>query len=129
MGQKVNPHGMRVGIIKDWQAKWYSNNKDFSKYLGNDLKIRKYLDKRLKDASVSNINIQRDNKKTEIVIYTAKPGVVIGHGGEEIEKLKKELCKLTGENIVVSIFEIKNPDMVAQLVANNVAKQIENRGS
>lgn len=129
MGQKVNPHGMRVGIIKDWQAKWYSNNKDFSKYLGNDLKIRKYLDKRLKDASVSNINIQRDNKKIEIVIYTAKPGVVIGHGGEEIEKLKKELCKLTGENIVVSIFEIKNPDMVAQLVANNVAKQIENRGS
>ena len=129
MGQKVNPHGMRVGIIKDWQAKWYSNNQDFSKYLGNDLKIRKYLDKRLKDASVSNINIQRDNKKTEIVIYTAKPGVVIGHGGEEIEKLKKELCKLTGENIVVSIFEIKNPDMVAQLVANNVAKQIENRGS
>ena len=129
MGQKVNPHGMRVGIIKDWQAKWYSNNKDFSKYLGNDLKIRKYLNKRLKDASVSNINIQRDNKKTEIVIYTAKPGVVIGHGGEEIEKLKKELCKLTGENIVVSIFEIKNPDMVAQLVANNVAKQIENRGS
>ena len=129
MGQKVNPHGMRVGIIKDWQAKWYSNNKDFSKYLGNDLKIRKYLDKRLKDASVSNINIQRDNKKTEIVIYTAKPGVVIGHGGEEIEKLKKELCKLTGENIVVSIFEIKNPDRVAQLVANNVAKQIENRGS
>ena len=128
MGQKVNPHGMRVGIIKDWQAKWYSNNKDFSKYLGNDLKIRKYLDKRLKDASVSNINIQRDNKKTEIVIYTAKPGVVIGHGGEEIEKLKKELCKLTGENIVVSIFEIKNPDMVAQLVANNVAKQIEIRG-
>ena len=129
MGQKVNPHGMRVGIIKDWQAKWYSNNKDFSKYLGNDLKIRKYLDKRLKDASVSKINIQRDNKKTEIVIYTAKPGVVIGHGGEENEKLKKELCKLTGENIVVSIFEIKNPDMVAQLVANNVAKQIENRGS
>lgn len=129
MGQKVNPHGMRVGIIKDWQAKWYSNNKDFSKYLGNDLKIRKYLDKRLKDTSVSNINIQRDNKKTEIVIYTAKPGVIIGHGGEEIEKLKKELCKLTGENIVVSIFEIKNPDMVAQLVANNVAKQIENRGS
>ena len=129
IGSRSHIDGMRVGIIKDWQAKWYSNNKDFSKYLGNDLKIRKYLDKRLKDASVSNINIQRDNKKTEIVIYTAKPGVVIGHGGEEIEKLKKELCKLTGENIVVSIFEIKNPDMVAQLVANNVAKQIENRGS
>lgn len=129
MGQKVNPHGMRIGIIKDWQAKWYSNNKDFSKYLSSDIEIRKYLSKKLKDASVSSINIQRDNKKTEVVIYTAKPGVVIGHGGEEIEKLKKELCKLTGENIVVSIFEIKNPDMVAQLVANNVAKQIENRGS
>ncbi|MBP3635428.1 MAG: 30S ribosomal protein S3 [Bacilli bacterium] len=129
MGQKVNPHGMRIGIIKDWQSKWYSNSKDFSKYLASDLKIRKYLDKRLKDAAVSNINIERNTKKTEVIIYTAKPGVVIGHGGEEIEKIKKELCKLTNENIVVSIFEIKNPDMVAQLVANNIAKQIENRGS
>ena len=129
MGQKVNPHGMRIGIIKDWQSKWYSNNKDFSKYLGSDLKIRKYLSKKLKDAAVSSVNIQRDNKKTEVIIYTAKPGVVIGHGGEEIEKLKKELCKLTDENIVVSIFEIKNPDMVAALVAENIAKQIENRGS
>ncbi len=129
MGQKVNPHGMRIGIIKDWQSKWYSNNKDFSKYLSSDLKIRKYLEKKLKDASVSNINIQRDNKKTEVIIYTAKPGVVIGHGGEEIEKIKKELCKLTDENVVVSIFEIKNPDLVAKLVADNIAKQIENRGS
>ena len=129
MGQKVNPHGMRIGIIKDWQSKWYSNNKDFSKYLAADLKIRKYLEKRLKDAAVSNINIERDSKKTEVIVYTAKPGVVIGHGGEEIEKIKKELVKLTDENIVVSIFEIKNPDMVAQLVANNIAKQIENRGS
>ena len=129
MGQKVNPHGMRIGIIKDWQSKWYSNNKDFSKYLASDIKIRKYLEKKLKDASVSKINIERNNKKTEVIIYTAKPGVVIGHGGEEIEKLKNELCKLTKENVVVSIFEIKNPDMVAQLVANNVAKQIENRGS
>ena len=129
MGQKVNPHGMRIGIIKDWQSKWYSNNKDFSKFLGSDLKIRKYLSKKLKDAAVSSINIQRDNKKTEVIIYTAKPGVVIGHGGEEIEKLKNELCKLTDENVVVSIFEIKNPDMVAALVAENIAKQIENRGS
>ena len=129
MGQKVNPHGMRVGIIKDWQSKWYSSNKDFSKYLKSDLKIRKYLTKILKDASVSSININRDTKKTEVVIYTAKPGVVIGHGGEEIEKIKQELCKLTGENVVVSIFEIKNPDMVAQLVAQNIAKQIEARGS
>lgn len=129
MGQKVNPHGMRVGIIKDWQSKWYSNSKDFSKNLGSDLKIRKYLEKKLKDAAVSNINIERKNDKTEVIIYTAKPGVVIGHGGEEIEKIKKELCKLTNENVIVSIFEIKNPDMVAQLVAANIAKQIENRGS
>lgn len=129
MGQKVNPHGMRIGIIKDWKSKWYSNNKDFSKYLESDIKIRKYLEKRLKDAAVSNIVIERSKDKTEVIVYTAKPGVVIGHGGEEIEKIKKELCKLTNENIVVSIFEVKNPDMVAQLVANNIAKQIENRGS
>lgn len=129
MGQKVNPAGMRLGIIKDWQSKWYSNNKDFSKFLSADIKIRKFLEKRLKDAAVSSVAIQRSKNKTEIIIYTAKPGVVIGHGGEEIEKIKKELCKLTNENIVVSIFEIKNPDMVAQLVANNIAKQIENRGS
>ena len=129
MGQKVNPAGMRIGIIKDWQSKWYSNNKDFANYLATDIKIRKYLEKRLKDAAVSSIAIQRSKNKTEIVIYTAKPGIVIGHGGEEIEKIKKELNKLTDENIVISIFEIKNPDMVAQLVANNIAKQIENRGS
>ena len=129
MGQKVNPHGMRIGINKDWQSKWYSNNKDFSKFLGTDIKIRKYLEKKLKDASVSDIVINRDTKKTEVVVYTAKPGVVIGHGGEEIEKIKNELCKLTSENVIVSIFEIKNPDMVAKLVAENIAKQIENRGS
>ena len=129
MGQKVHPAGMRIGINKDWQSKWFAEKKDFSKLLKADIEIRRYLEKRLKDASVSNINIQRDNKKTEVIIYTAKPGVVIGHGGEEIEKIKKELNKLTNENIVVSIFEIKNPDMVAQLVADNIAKQIENRGS
>ena len=129
MGQKVNPHGMRIGINKDWSSKWYSNNKDFSKYLASDIKIRKFLNKKLKDASVSSININRDSKKTEVIIYTAKPGVVIGHGGEEIEKIKKELCKLTGENVVVSIFEIKNPDLVANLVAQNIARQIEARGS
>ena len=129
MGQKVHPAGMRIGINKDWQSKWFAEKKDFSKLLKADIEIRRYLEKRLKDAAVSNINIQRDNKKTEVIIYTAKPGVVIGHGGEEIEKIKKELNKLTNENIVVSIFEIKNPDMVAQLVADNIAKQIENRGS
>ena len=129
MGQKVNPHGMRIGINKDWSSKWYAGNKDFSKYLASDIKIRKNLTKKLKDAAVASININRDSKKTEVVIYTAKPGVVIGHGGEEIEKIKKELCKLTGENVVVSIFEIKNPDLVASLVAQNIARQIEARGS
>ena len=130
MGQKVNPVGMRIGINKDWNSKWYANNKDFAKYLKADTEIRKYLDKKLKDAAVSSININRNNKnKTEVVIYTAKPGIVIGHGGEEIEKLKNELSKLTNENIIVSIFEVKNPDLVAKLVAENIAKQIENRGS
>lgn len=129
MGQKVHPFGMRLGINKDWQSKWYAEKKDYSTFLNIDLKIRKYLSKRLKDAAVSSVNILRNAKRTEVVIYTAKPGVVIGHGGEEIEKIKKELNKLTKENIVVSIFEIKNPDMVAQLVADNIAKQIENRGS
>ena len=130
MGQKVNPVGMRIGINKDWSSKWYANNKDFAKYLKTDNEIRKYLDKKLKDAAVSSININRNNKnKTEVVIYTAKPGIVIGHGGEEIEKLKNELSKLTNENIIVSVFEVKNPDLVAKLVAENIAKQIENRGS
>jgi small subunit ribosomal protein S3 len=129
MGQKVNPVGMRIGINKDWSSKWFAEKKDFAKYLKVDNDIRKYLFKRLKDAAVSTIDINRNNKKTEIVIYTAKPGVVIGHGGEEIENIKNEINKLTNENIVVSIFEVKNPGLVAKLVAENIAKQIENRGS
>ena len=129
MGQKVNPVGMRIGINKDWSSKWFAEKKDFAKYLQIDNEIRKYLSKKLKDAAVSSIDINRNNKKTEIVIYTAKPGVVIGHGGEEIENIKKEINKLTNENIVVSIFEVKNPDLVAKLVAESIAKQIENRGS
>ena len=129
MGQKVNPIGMRIGINKDWSSKWFAEKKDFSKLLKNDIEIRKYLEKKLKDGAVSSIDVNRSNKKTEVVIYTAKPGIVIGHGGEEIEKIKNELNKLTNENIVVSIFEVKNPDLVAKLVAENIAKQIENRGS
>lgn len=129
MGQKVNPVGMRIGINKDWSSKWFAEKKDFAKNLKADNEIRKYLFKKLKDASVSSIDVNRNNKKTEVVIYTAKPGVVIGHGGEEIEKIKNELNKLTNENVVVSIFEVKNPDLVAKLVAEGIAKQIENRGS
>ena len=110
MGQKVSPIGLRIGINKTWESTWYADNKDFAKYLLNDNKIRKYLSKKLKDAAVANVLIERTAKKTDVIINTAKPGVVIGHGGEEIEKLKKELSKLVGEDIQISIMEIKKPD-------------------
>ncbi len=131
MGQKVNPNGLRLGIkgqTRTWQSNWYAE-KDFAKYLNNDMKIRKYLSEKLKDASVSSIVIERANNKTEVIINTAKPGVVIGHGGEEIEKIKNEVSKLVKEDIQISIKEIKNPDVDAALVAENIAHQIENRVS
>ena len=129
MGQKVNPVGMRIGINKDWSSKWFAEKKDFASYLKADTEIRKYLFKKLKDASVSNVVIERNAKRTEVIIYTAKPGVIIGHGGEEIEALKKDLSKITSENVQISIMEIKNPDLSAQIVADNIARQIENRAS
>ena len=131
MGQKVNPNGLRLGIkgqTRTWQSNWYAE-KDFAKYLNNDMKIRKYLSEKLKDASVSSIVIERANNKTEVIINTAKPGVVIGHGGEEIEKIKNEVSKLVNEDVQISIKEIKNPDVDAALVAENIAHQIENRVS
>lgn len=131
MGQKVSPNGLRLGIKgqnKTWQSNWYAE-KDFAKYLDNDNKIRKFLDKKLKDASVSSVLIDRTKDRTDVTISTAKPGVVIGHGGEEIEKIKKELSKLVDENVNISIKEIKKPDMDAALVAENIAHQIENRVS
>lgn len=129
MGQKVSPIGLRIGINKTWESKWYADNKDFAKYLNNDVKIRKFLSKKLKDAAVASILIERTAKKTDVIINTAKPGVVIGHAGDEVEKLQKELSKLVNEDIIVSIKEIKNPDVVAALVAENIAHQIENRVS
>jgi len=129
MGQKVSPIGLRIGINKDWESKWYANGSDFSKYLENDMKIRKFLDKRLKDASISKVEIERNNKKTEITIHTSKPGVIIGRGGEEIEKLKKELSKQVNENVQISIVDIKKPEVNANLVAQSIANQIENRAS
>jgi len=129
VGQKVSPIAFRTGINKDWNAKWYASNKDFKKYLENDSKIRKFLDKKLANSSVSNVVIERNKKNTEVTIYTAKPGVIIGHGGEEIEKLKKDLSKLVDENIQISIVEIKNPDLHAKIVADSIANQIENRAS
>lgn len=129
MGQKVSPVGLRLGINKTWESKWYADKKDFAKFLDNDVKIRKFLSKKLKDAAVSSILIERNATKTDVIIYTARPGVVIGHGGDDIEKLKKELSKLVDENVMVSIMEIKNPDIDAALVAENIAHQIEGRVS
>ena len=129
MGQKVNPIGLRIGINKDWESRWYAGNKDFSRFLNNDVKIRKFLAKKLKDAAVSNILIERNATKTDVIINTAKPGIIIGHGGDEIDKLKNELSKLVGENVQISIMEVKNPDIDAALVAENIAHQIENRVS
>lgn len=129
MGQKVSPIGLRVGINKTWESKWYASNKDFAKYLNNDVKIRRFLEKKLKDAAVSSILIERNASKTDVIISTAKPGVIIGHNGEEIEKLKNEVAKLVNENVQISIKEVKNPDIDAALVAENIAHQIENRVS
>ncbi len=129
MGQKVSPVGLRIGINKTWESKWYADNKNFAKFLNNDYIIRKFLEKKLSGAAVSCIEIERNSEKTEVIINTAKPGVVIGHGGDEIEKLRKELTKLTNEEIHISIKEIKNPNLVAALVAENIAHQIESRVS
>ena len=128
MGQKVNPHGLRVGIIKDWDAKWYAEA-DFADYLIEDYNIRKFLKKKLYSAGVSRIEVERQTDRVKIVIYTAKPGVVIGKGGQEIELTKKELQKFTNKKLVVDIKEIKKPDKDAQLVAENIALQLENRVS
>ena len=129
MGQKVSPIGLRMGINKTWEAKWFAGNKDFAQFLENDVKIRKFLYAKLKDAAVASIVIERSKDKTEVIINTAKPGVVIGHNGEEIEKVKKELSKLVKEDIQISIMEVKNPDLNARLVAEGIARQIENRVS
>ena len=128
MGQKVNPHGLRVGVIKDWDSKWYADA-EFSDYLVEDYNIRKFLKKKLYSAGVSKIEIERASDRVKVIIYTAKPGVVIGKGGAEIEVTKKELSKLTDKKVVVDIKEIKRPDRDAQLVAENIAQQLENRVS
>ena len=126
MGQKVNPHGLRVGVIKDWSSKWYAE-KDFADYLVEDHKIREYLKKRLYSTGVSKIEIERASDRIKVTIYTAKPGLVIGKGGSEIEKLKADLQKEIGKKILVEIKEVKRPDRDAQLVAENIALQLENR--
>ncbi|MBM7096622.1 MULTISPECIES: 30S ribosomal protein S3 [Alteribacter] len=126
MGQKVNPNGLRVGVIRGWESKWYAD-KDYADLLHEDIKIREYLEKRLKDASVSTIEIERAASRVNVTIYTAKPGMVIGKGGSEVEALRKALNQLTGKRVHININEIKSPDKDASLVADNIARQLENR--
>ena len=126
MGQKVNPHGLRVGIIKDWDSRWYAEA-DFADNLVEDYEIRKYLKKRLYNSGVAKIEIERASDRLKIIIYTAKPGVVIGKGGSEIEKVKRELQKFTDKKLLLDIKEVKRPERDAQLVAENIAAQLENR--
>ena len=128
MGQKVNPHGLRVGVIKDWDSRWYAEA-DFADCLVEDYNIRTYLKKKLYSAGIAKIEIERASDRVKVIIYTAKPGVVIGKGGAEIEVTKKELSKLTDKKVLVDIKEIKRPDRDAQLVAENIALQLENRVS
>ena len=126
MGQKVNPIGYRIGVNKDWDSRWYAE-KDYSDKLINDIKIREYIEKNLKSASISKVVIERRKNKVELTIFTARPGVIIGRGGEDIEKLRKKISKLVNEDVYINIVEEKNPDLNAQLVDDNIAMQIENR--
>ncbi len=128
MGQKVNPHGLRVGVIKDWDSKWYAD-KDFADNLAEDHKIRKFLKKKLYGAGIARIEIERAADRVRVIVHTAKPGVVIGKGGADIEKTKAELQKLTDKKVFVDIKEVKRPDRDAQLVAESIAQQLENRVS
>ena len=128
MGQKVNPIGLRVGIIRDWESRWYAE-KDYAELLHEDIKIREYIENRLKDAAVSGIEIERAANRVNITIHTAKPGMVIGKGGSEVEALRKSLNALTGKKVHINIVEIKKADLDAKLVAENIARQLENRVS
>ncbi|SDC51661.1 SSU ribosomal protein S3P [Pelagirhabdus alkalitolerans] len=126
MGQKVNPIGFRVGVIRDWESKWYAG-KDYADLLHEDIKVREYIEDRLKDASVSKVEIERAANRINISISTAKPGMVIGKGGSEVEALRKSLNKLTGKKVHINIVEIKKADLDATLVADNIARQLEGR--
>ncbi|HHW68430.1 MAG: small subunit ribosomal protein [Epulopiscium sp.] len=127
MGQKVNPHGLRVGIIKDWSAKWYAPKKNFADLLIEDNKLRTYVKNKLYEAGISNVEIERAAERVKVHIHTSKPGIVIGKGGASIEDLRNELQKLTESKVMINIVEVKKPEVDAQLVAENVALQLENR--
>jgi len=127
LGQKVNPHGLRVGIIKDWDSRWFAQDAQFGDLLVEDYNIRKFLKNKLFASGVSKIEIERTAKRIKINIFAAKPGIIIGRGGSEIDKVKKELETMTGKNIALNIEEVKHPDKDAQLVAENIAAQLEKR--
>ena len=127
MGQKMHPHGLRVGIIKDWDSKWYADSKHFSDYLVEDYKIRQLLKKKLYASGISKIEIERTAKFVKVNVYTAKPGLVIGKGGNLAEELKKQLSKMIGKDVNLNIVEVKNIDLDAQLVAENICNQLERR--
>ena len=127
MGQKVNPHGLRVGVIKDWDSRWYANDADFADYLIEDHEIRTFLKKKLYASGISKVEIERASDRVKIIVYTAKPGIVIGKGGAEIDRIRGEVQKLTDKKISIDIKEVKRPDRDAQLVAENIAQQLENR--
>ena len=127
MGQKVNPHGLRVGVIKDWDSRWYAKNEKVGDLLVEDKKIRDYLKKTLYGAGIPKIEIERDNAKVRIYLHCARPGVVIGKGGEEIKAIEAKLVKMIGKPVDLKIVEVRNADMNAQLVAENIAQQLEKR--
>lgn len=129
MGQKVNPHGLRVGVIKDWDSRWFTGKKNFGNMIVEDYKIRKFLKNRLYAAGISKVEIERNATKTKFHIHCAKPGIVIGKGGAEIEKLKAEVEKMVEGNVYINIVEVRSPDKNAQLVAENIAAQLERRVS
>ena len=127
MGQKVNPKGFRVGVIKDWDARWYANNKDFKHFLYEDYQLRKHVKEKLYASGVSHVDIERAGGRIKINIFTAKPGIVIGRGGQEVEVLRKQLEKMSSKKVSVNITEIKRPELDATLVAENVAASLEKR--
>lgn len=130
MGQKVNPIGLRVGVINDWNSRWYASKQNYATYLHEDIRIRDFIEKKLKNASLGHIEIERrDETRVNLIIFTAKPGYVIGKGGADIDKLRQELKALTNKEVFIDVVEIKNPDLTARLVARNIADQIERRVS
>ena len=129
MGQKVNPIGLRLILNKKWQSKWYANKKEFGSFLQEDLKIRSYLEKKLKKCAVAKIQIERPAKKAQVTIYSARPGLIIGKKGSDIEKLKKKISEFTSDDVSINLVEIRKPEVEAQLIADAIAEQLERRVS